>query len=74
MKKRLLIPVNLFIFIFLMIFISAGAAPGKNSAKSKKSSRSDHKYSKMECKGPSMKEYKKLTGYNKQLNKSRRAG
>jgi hypothetical protein len=73
MKNIRKIQVNFFIIIFLMFFISAGAAPSKHKSTMKKDIKSEYGYKKSSCKCPPMKSYKKITGYNKNLNKSRRA-
>jgi len=75
MKKKNFTLVSIFTILFLMVFLSAGAAPDKPKKDVKKDIKikNEWKVKKFECKCPQKKDYKKLTGYNRQLNKSWRA-
>lgn len=72
MKKKNFTLVSFFTILFLMVFLSAGAAPDKpkNNMKKDIKIRNEVKVKKLECKCPQKKDYKKLTGYNKVLNRS----
>ena len=75
MKKKSFTLAGFFTILFLMVFLSAGAAPDKPKNKMGKETKikNEWKIKKLECKCPQKKDYKKLTGYNKVLNRSWRA-
>ncbi|MDP4224102.1 MAG: hypothetical protein Q8868_12395 [Bacteroidota bacterium] len=74
MKKTQIIPFGLIIFIFLTFFLSAGAMPDQKSKDRKKDRKNEVRLKRTVCKRAPVKEYKKLTGNNKYLKRSRQTG
>ncbi len=74
MKKILTAPAGFLTILFLMIFLCAGATPDQGSKHGKKSRKTEIRHKKSECNRTPVKEYKKLTGYNKTLNRPQKAG
>jgi hypothetical protein len=69
LKKIQTTPAGFIVIIFLAAFLCSGAAPDRPFKNRKKSGRTEIRYRKTECNRTPMKEYKKLTGYNKTINR-----